>query len=240
MVVSLLCSCVSDPRQIHYDAALVVIGYLVATKNLGITFGGHLRTPLGLVSAPFGFVQSLGLHCYHDSSWGQVPRPMGGYVIMHNNGCVDWASKSVKIVPDSTCEAETAVASFASKATCFLRMLFTFHKIPVTAATPMLGDCKASYDLITQDGASARTRYFERATLLIKRAVLMLILLPFHISTNFMVADLMTKVTDKGTFIRLRNHMMNVHSELRTSLADTMFKIHGEASLLVERLMRKL
>ena len=50
----------------------------------------------------------------------------------------------------------------------------------------------------------------------------------------------MTKVTDKGTFIRLRNHMMNVHSELRTSLADTMFKIHGEASLLVERLMRKL
>ena len=135
---------------------------------------------------------------------------------------------------------ETAVASFASKATCFLRMLFTFHKIPVTAATPMLGDCKASYDLITQDGASARTRYFERATLLIKRAVLMLILLPFHISTNFMVADLMTKVTDKGTFIRLRNHMMNVHSELRTSLADTMFKIHGEASLLVERLMRKL
>ena len=119
-------------------------------------------------------------------------------------------------------------------------MLFTFHKIPVTAATPMLGDCKASYDLITQDGASARTRFFERATLLIKRAVLMLILLPFHISTNFMVADLMTKVTDKGTFIRLRNHMMNVHSELRTSLADTMFKIHGEASLLVERLMRKL
>ena len=48
----------------------------------------------------------------------------------------------------------------------------------------------------------------------------------------------MTKVTDKGTFIRLRNHMMNVHSELRSSLADTMFKIHGEASLLVERLMK--
>ena len=95
LVVSLLCSCVSDPRQIHYDAALVVIGYLVSTKNLGITFGGHLRTPLGLVSAPFGFVQSLGLHCYHDSSWGRVPRPMGGYVIMHNVGCVDWASKSV-------------------------------------------------------------------------------------------------------------------------------------------------
>ena len=63
---------------------------------------------------------------------------------------------------------------------------------------------------------------------------------PHPISTNFMVADLMTKATDQGTFIRLRNHMMNVHSELRTSLADTMFKIHGEASLLVERLMRKL
>ena len=40
MEVSTLCSCVPDPRQCHYDAGLVVAGYLVATKSMGITYGG--------------------------------------------------------------------------------------------------------------------------------------------------------------------------------------------------------
>ena len=42
-----------------------------------------------------------------------------------------------------------------------------------------LGDNKAMYTLVTQEGATPRTRYYERATLLIKRAMLMLLLAPF-------------------------------------------------------------
>jgi len=42
METSKLCSAVPDPRQCHYDAALVVAGYLWATKDLGITYGGKL------------------------------------------------------------------------------------------------------------------------------------------------------------------------------------------------------
>ena len=33
---------------------------------------------------------------------------------MYCNGAIDWSAKLVKIVPDSTCEAETAVASVAA------------------------------------------------------------------------------------------------------------------------------
>ena len=33
---------------------------------------------------------------------------------MYNNGATDWSGKMVKIVPDSSCEAETAVASEAA------------------------------------------------------------------------------------------------------------------------------
>ena len=39
----------------------------------------------------------------------------------------------------------------------------------------------------------------------------MLILAPFLISTHFMLADVMTKPADKGTFVRMRNVMMNAH-----------------------------
>ena len=103
---------------------------------------------------------------------------------MYCNGAIDWSAKLVKIVPDSTCEAETAVASVAAKATCFVRGLLRYHRRPVVSATPTLGDNKAMHSLVTQEGASARTRFYERATLLIKRATLMLLLSPLLIGTK--------------------------------------------------------
>ena len=168
-------------------AGLVVAGYLWATKDLGITYGGKIRMPMGLDEFPPGFRESCALYTAHDSSWGTCPHPLGGYVIMYCNGAVDWSAKLIKIVPDSSCEAETALASRAAKATCFVRGLLLFHGRPVRASTPSLGDNKAMYTLVTQEGATPRTRYYERATMLIKRVVLMLLLSPYLISTHCMI-----------------------------------------------------
>ena len=99
---------------------MVVAGYLWATKDLGITYGGELKMPMGLPEFPPGFHESSGLYTAHDSSWGTCPNPLGGYVIMYCNGAVAWSAKLIKIVPDSSCEAETALASRAAKATCFV------------------------------------------------------------------------------------------------------------------------
>ena len=41
MEVSSLCTRVSNLTQAHYDLALVVAGYLVSTKSLGIVYGGR-------------------------------------------------------------------------------------------------------------------------------------------------------------------------------------------------------
>ena len=75
-------------------------------------------------SLPEGFYDSFGLHCYSDSSWGKTPKPMAGFVLMLLNGAVDWSAKLLKVVADSTCEAETASASRATKAVRFLRGRF--------------------------------------------------------------------------------------------------------------------
>ena len=83
METSKLCSCISDPRSSHFDACLVVAGYLWQTKSLGITYGGKLRIPIGLTSVPVGFEESSGLYTAHDSSWGTTPNPLGGYVVMY-------------------------------------------------------------------------------------------------------------------------------------------------------------
>ena len=97
-----------------------------------------------------------------------------------------------------------------------------FHKRPVqaTCSTPSLCDNQAMHSLVTQEGATARTRYYERATMLIKRAVLMLLLAPHLISTHCMIADLFTKALDKGSFIKFRDVMMNNHSPLREALTS--------------------
>ena len=104
----------------------------------------------------------------------------------------------------------------------------------------MLGDNKAMHTLVTNEGASSRTRYYERATLLIKRAVLMLLLLPLLVSTHFMLADTFTKALEKSTFVRFRNVIMNCNSSARASLALTLLSLHGEARRNAERLMSQL
>ena len=114
------------------------------------------------------------------------------------------------------------------------------HKRPVAAATPMLGDNQAMYKMVTQEGATSRTRYYERATMLIKRAVLMLLLQPYLIGTTNMIADLFTKALDKGQFYKLRDVMMNHHAPLRDALSVAMCQMHGSASRLAQRLSRQL
>ena len=152
-----------DPREDHIEWGYIGLGYLVATKNLGITYGGRLKIPFGLFSMPPGFDQTCGLHTYHDSSFGTRPRPMGGYVVMYNNAAVDWSSKRANLIPDSSMEAEQGVASRSVKATLFARMLVSANGRETNKLTPLIGDNKAFYEAVSQEGATVRTRYFERA-----------------------------------------------------------------------------
>ena len=143
--------------------------------------GGSLRVPLGLTEHPANFTTSRGLYTYHDSSWGSRPRPMGGFVVMYLNGPIDWSARYLKIIPESSHEAKSAVASRATKATCFARELLWNNHRKLFGPTAMLGDNDAVFKTAHQEGSSARVRHYERATLLFKHAVLLLILKPFKI-----------------------------------------------------------
>ena len=96
------------------------------------------------------------------------------------------------------------------------------------------------YTLVTQEGATPRTRYFERATLLIKRAVLMLPLAPFLIGTNDMIADIFTKALEKGSLVKFRNLVMNHNTPLKEALSAAVCGMHGEARRLADRMSQRL
>ena len=92
MEIGALCAAVAAPTPHHYSMGLHVIGYLVRTRSLGITYGGRIRKPIGLDEMPPGFAKSSGLYVVHDSSFGTRPRPMGGHVMMYANGAVSWSA----------------------------------------------------------------------------------------------------------------------------------------------------
>jgi hypothetical protein len=126
------------------------------------------------------------------------------------NAAIMWSSKKLKIVADSTCEAETAWASKAAKAVTFVRMVLEFLKRPVIGPTLLLEDNKATFDMVTKEGVTPRTRYFERATMFVKWAIIKLIVQMNLVSTTEMVADIFTKAVDLETHTKMRSMMMNI------------------------------
>ena len=83
-------------------------------------------------------------------------------------------------------------------------------------------------------------RHYERATLLFKRAVLLLILSPFKISDADMVADIFTKAVEKAKFTRMRDFVMNVHSTLRVQLEAGMATAVGASYRMMSSLIKRL
>eukprot|EP00962_Isochrysis_galbana_P023198 scaffold6972_cov135-Isochrysis_galbana.AAC.2 len=124
---------------------------------------GWSATPPVLLELPPHYVESNGLHAYHDSSWGKAPHAWGGYAVTYMGGALTWKASKLKLVADSSAEAETAVGSKAAKAVVAVRAVLDELDAPVAGATAMVGDNQAARDTIVKPGCTARTRHYERA-----------------------------------------------------------------------------
>mmetsp|Transcript_20089 Transcript_20089/g.50122 ORF Transcript_20089/g.50122 Transcript_20089/m.50122 type:complete len:162 (-) Transcript_20089:192-677(-) len=154
---------------------------------------------------------------------------MGGFVVMYNNGALSWSARRLKVVADSSAEAETAVASRAAKEVVAVRIVMQDLGCELWGPTPLIGDSQPTRDLIVKPGSSARTRYFERATMLVKRLYMKGVIEPYLVPTSNMVADIFTKSLDRNVFAKHRNYMLNV-----TQSSETLDAILGS------RLAKKL
>ena len=84
----------------------------------------------------------------------------------------------------------------------------------VYGPTALLTDNKATYDVITKPGQTARTSHFERATMLVKRLYEIFVVTPYLVVTALMMSDIFTKALAQETFVRFRDRMMNVSGEV--------------------------
>jgi hypothetical protein len=140
---------------------------------------------------------------------------------MRMNAAIIWSSKAFKtVIPQSTAEAETSQASMGTRDLMFIRRATAGIRRPVKGPSMLLGDNSAMIDLINKDGTTSRSRYFERATMLVKYAVIRLLVTVKLISTNDMMADIFTKAVDKDTFLKFRMWLMNEPIKDRSRLGS--------------------
>ena len=99
----------------------------------------------------------------------------------------------------------------AMRTVTFGRTLHEDARRPVQGPTGMLGDNSACFELVQKEGSSQLTRHFERAIAAVKYAIMLLIVKPFLVTTDCMIADIFTKAfvdKDKWAYAcQLINHV---------------------------------
>ena len=214
---SVLGSHMQWPTKEAHDALLYALGYVINNQHAKIVFGGKLRVPAGLDVAPPYFDASYGFYCAHDSSWGKLPRPQAGHAVFRCNAALDWRSTPLKIVTTSTAHAESGEMARAMRTVTFGRMLHEDARRPVQGPTAMLGDNSACFELVQKEGSSQLTRHFERAIAAIKYAIMLLIVRPYLVTTECMIADIFTKAVDEETFHWCKHQLRNTSRESYTT-----------------------
>jgi hypothetical protein len=128
-----------------------------------------------------------------------------------------------------------AVASKAAHAAVALRIIFEGIGYGVVGPTPLLGDNQAVRDIIIKNGASSKTRHFERAAMTVKRFYQELVVVPYLVSTKYMAADMYTKALDQQAFFALRDYTLNLDNGpgMRVVLS-------GQTARLCSKLLSKL
>ena len=210
---SFLAQFMQSPTIAAYEAALGVLAYLVKTKSLGVTYGGAITVPdleynidSTMIDAD-QFVSNHGLIAISDASWG-VPRPYAGHVVMFANGPISWLSRRLKIVCDSSCEAETASLSLACKNMSYVRRILADMGVKLSGPVPVVIDNSGTFGDVRRTAPSQRTKHFDRWVQYARGEALALRISVHLVSTKTMLADVFTKALVKNVFVPLRDALL--------------------------------
>ena len=199
--MSVLCKFMSDPTPECYFAALGVLQYLANTPHVHLSYSwsGKVTLPPYAEFAAVRHVieSSCGFHMYTDSSWGEA-YPAYGYGIFLANGCVSYLSKQLKLVCESSCEAEYAAVAYSSKELRFLVNLMNELQLPIQAPYVSFIDNSAALDVAKDYGVSGRTKHFDLAIHIIRKLCEDNLMLLTWIPRSGQLADWFTHILTKN------------------------------------------
>ena len=207
---SILAKFLSDPSEDCCAAATQLLQYLVCTRKRRLYFSGRIDVPDGLEKHAADIKRNYGFVGYTDSSWGnKYPYPMFGYGIYLYGGLISYASKQLKTVAFSSCEAEYAAGSYACKEIEFVRNICWDMGLELHGRLVLAVDNTACIDIAHDVGVSGRTKHFDRAIHYLRDLTQLKRVLPAYVNTHQQRADGYTKALDKSTFTKWCSHIIH-------------------------------
>ena len=161
------------------------------------------------------------LQLYVDASWGNPS--VSGYAIFWKSSLIKAVSRVQQCISLSACEAELIATSHGAQETLGIIHLISFlqdsrtkpvlsledfvktdvEELP-TGMFTIQTDSRSGQGFLSNDGFSRRTRHLALAFNFLQRLIYHKILIVEWVSTKVQVADILTKITDRDTFERLR------------------------------------
>ena len=180
------------PSTTHWQTARGVVRYLAGTPDYGINFTSP--TPL------------LG---YGDADYAgdmDTRRSTTGYVFIFNSGAISWSSRLQPTVAASTTEAEYMAAASTVKEALWLRTLFSDFDIKIPTID-IFCDNQSTIKLLKNPISSQRSKHIDVLHHFARERVLRKDVLFTYISTDKMVADILTKALSAQLFAVCRAAM---------------------------------
>jgi hypothetical protein len=183
----------SKPAESHWQAIKGVLRYVAGTASFGIVYKPEDSTLSGYADADYA---------------GDIDtrRSTTGYVFILNGGVISWSSRLQATVAVSTAESEYMSAAAAVKEALWLRKLLSdFGK--ATPTVKIYGDNQAAIKLLKHPIASLRSKHIDVIYHFARERVARGEVKFEYISTDKMVADIMTKALPENKFVTCRDSM---------------------------------
>jgi hypothetical protein len=166
--------------QVHWKAALRVLGYLKATQEVKLTLGGDITNLTG----------------HSDASWADdltERRSSQGYCFDLGGGVVSWKAGLSPAIALSTCEAELYAGTAAAQEGLWLQHLLE-ELLPHAGGKPHLWCDNLSVVTLDREAAfQGRSKHIEARHYFLKDLVLQGDMTLSHIKGTLNVADVFTK-----------------------------------------------
>ncbi|CAJ2628294.1 unnamed protein product [Trifolium pratense] len=174
-----------SPRRLHLAVVRRIIRYLKGTSHRGLFF------PTGITPK---------LSAYSDADWAGCPdtrRSVTGWCMFLGSSLISWKSKKQARVSKSSTESEYRAMSAACSEIIWLRGLLAELGFPQTGHTSLYADNTSAIQIVANTVFHERTKHIEVDCHSIRDAYDdRLIALP-HVSTQFQVADILTKAVPR-------------------------------------------
>jgi hypothetical protein len=216
--VWMLCRFMHNPLVNCYFRAEELLNYLYATREQCIVLGGQtIDVPVFTTLRDAGAKElsadelkarltgNAGLMTYSDSSW-KVDHTYVAHVSFVMTGPVEWSTRLLK-VSASSCHAETAAACMAAKRNRYIRALLShlFNLVSTElkgGATMLFMENSATVDQAENLSASKKTEHYRRWEYTLREAQTDGEIKAVFVRTAEQVADILTKVVDKTTYLK--------------------------------------